>query len=157
MPYVRIEITDWGTPYTTPEEYSGNIKGVGLYTSDYLSDRYIPVGMGSRAELTRTLEELTAQLSDATRGLYKRFAEMSFDQLLEAGIYTYFQAAADISHMAGTYRQEDWETVDVRGRRFWPVFNEEYALDAYVDHFAAKLGKQEIGRASCRERVWNCV
>ena len=139
---VAIEITDWGTAYAFPEAYQDRIVGVGLYTSDFLTDRYLPVGMGSRAELTRTLQELTAQLLDATRRLYRRFAEMTFDQLLEAGIYTYFQAAADISHMAGTYRQEDWETVDIRGRRFWPIFNEEYALDAYVDHFAAMLGEQ---------------
>jgi hypothetical protein len=30
--------------------------------------------------------------------------------------------------------------IDERTRRFWPVFNEEYSLDAYVDHFAAMAG-----------------
>jgi hypothetical protein len=137
---VGIEITDWGTPYTTPETYQGRIIGVGLYTSDFLCDRYLPVGMDSRAELTETLGALTDEIRQATRRLYSRFAEMSFDQMVEAGIYTYFQVCTDAAHMAGTYRQEEWEMIDKRTRRFWPLHNEEYSLDAYVSHFAAMDG-----------------
>jgi hypothetical protein len=137
---VSIEITDWGTPYTTPESYQDRIVGVGLYTSDFLCDRYEPVGMASVVEVTNALNEMTDQVNKATRKLYSRFSEMSFDQMVEAGIYTYFQACTDAAHMAGTYRQDDWERIDDRTRRFWPVFNEEYSLDAYVSHFAAMDG-----------------
>jgi hypothetical protein len=139
---VSIEITDWATPYTTPEEYKDRLLGVGLYTSDFLTDRYVPVGMDSREELTRTLDELTDELKTATRRLYKRFAEMSMDQMIEAGIYAYYQAAADIDHMAGIYRQEEWELIDERTRRFWPLFSEEFSLDGYVDNFATLTGFQ---------------
>ena len=137
---VSIEITDWGTPYTTPENYQDRITGVGLYTSDFLTDRYIPVGMDSRKDLTDTLNELTDQMKEATRKLYRRFSEMSMNQMIEAGIYVYFQAAADIAHMAGTYKQSEWEYIDERSARFWTLHNEEYSLDEYVSHFAAMDG-----------------
>jgi hypothetical protein len=137
---VAIEVTDFGTAYTTPEDYQDGIVGVGLYTSDVLTDRYIPVGMGSRQELTDTLESITAEIQEATRKLYSRFAEMSNDQMVEAGIYVYFQAPTDVLHIAGVYDQADWEFIDERTRRMWEFHTEEYSLDAYVSHFAAMDG-----------------
>ena len=38
---VAIEINDFATAYTTPEHYQECIIGVGLYTSDFLCDRYL--------------------------------------------------------------------------------------------------------------------
>ena len=134
---VRMEITDWGTPYTTPEEYSGNITGVGLYTSDYLSDRYIPVGMGSATELADTLEQLADACSKATRSAVQPLRGFTNVQMVEAGVYTYLSSANGISHVAGTYKQSQWEFIDERTRRFWPLFNEEYAMDSYLDNFAS--------------------
>lgn len=137
---VGVEITDWGTAYTTPESYQEKVIGVGLYTSDFLTDGYIPVGMDSAAELTATLEEFTAEIQAATRKLYSRFAEMSADQLIEGGIYTYFHVPSEALHLAGVYDQADWEFIDERSRRFWPLYNEEYALDAYISHFMTMDG-----------------
>ncbi|MCK9248312.1 MAG: hypothetical protein M0P31_04960 [Solirubrobacteraceae bacterium] len=137
---VPTDITDWGTVYTDTEDYQDIVLGVGLYTSDLLEDRYVPVGMGSRRELVDTLDALTASIQDATRNLYRRFAGMSFDQMVEAGMTTYFRAPSEASMMAGTYRQADWDGVDERTRRLWPIYNEEYSVDGYVDHFNAMLG-----------------
>ena len=139
---VAIDITDWGTPYTTPEDYQDRIVGVGLYRSDFLTDRYIPVGMDSRAELVDTLNALTEELVIATRKLYSRFAEMSFDQMVEGGIYSYIHAPAETNHMAGVYDQSDWFFVDDRTRRFWEIGNEEYGMDAYVEQFGVLMGQQ---------------
>lgn len=139
---VAIEITDWGTPYTVPESSQDQILGVGLYTSDALTDRYLPVGMDSAGELTDTFEDLTDACTRATRDLYSRFAEMSFDQMVEAGMSVYLRAPVDASIMAGTYSQSEWDKVDDRTRRLWPLYNEEYALDAYVDNFAALAGER---------------
>jgi hypothetical protein len=139
---VSIDITDWGTPYTTPEDYQDSIVGVGLYSSDFLSDRYQPIGMDSAADLLDTFAALTAELTEATRKLYSRFAEMSFDQMTEAGMQTYLRAPVDALMMAGEYRQSDWDFVDDRTRRLWPLFNEEYSLDAYIDNWAALTGLQ---------------
>lgn len=137
---VGMEITDWASVYTSPETYQDAIVGVGLYTSDCLCDRYVPVGMGSAAELASTLDEFTATIGAATRELYSRFSAMSFDQMVEAGMQTYLRAPVDLTMMAGTYVQAEWDFVDDRTRRLWQIYNEEYAYDAYVDKFAAMVG-----------------
>ena len=67
---------------------------------------------------------------------------MSFDQMVEGGIYSYIHAPAETDHMAGVYDQEDWFFVDDRTRRFWQIANEEYGMDAYIDQFAVLMGKQ---------------
>jgi hypothetical protein len=139
---VGIEITDFATPYTTPEDYQNRIVGFGLYSSDFLTDRYIPIGMDSRAELVDTLNSITAEITLATRNLYSRFAGFSFDQMVEAGIYTYIHAPSETNHIAGVYDQDDWYFIDDRTRRFWEIANEEYGMDAYVDQFAVMMGQQ---------------
>ena len=139
---VAIDITDWGTPYTRPEDYQDSIVGFGLYRSDFLTDRYIPVGMDSRSELTETLNALTEELTRATRKLYGRFAEMTFDQMVEGGIYAYTHTPAETNHIAGVYDTDDWFFIDDRTRRFWEIANEEYGMDAYVEQFATLVGKQ---------------
>jgi len=139
---VSIEITDWASTYTDPEDYQSQIIGVGLYTSDFLSDVYTPVGMESATELAETLEVMTESVSEATSRLYMKFSGMSARQMVDAGIFTYVQCAADIAHMAGTYRQSEWEFIDERTERLRPVFNEEYSLDAYVDNWMLMNGYQ---------------
>jgi hypothetical protein len=139
---VAVEINDFATAYTTPEHYQDCIVGVGLYTSDFLCDRYVPVGMDSRRELVDTLESVTEAMKRATARLYRRFSAMSFDQMVEAGIHAYFQAAADPIHMAGLYAQHDWELIDDRTRRLWELYSEEYSLDSYVSNMAALDGRQ---------------
>lgn len=142
---VSFEITDWATAYSQPENHQDRVLGVGLYTSDFLSDRYIPVGMDSREDLISTLNDLTARMTETTRELYRRFSGYSMDQMVEAGIVTYYQAAIDISRMAGIYEQSEWDTIEPRTRRLWQINNEEYSLDSYVDHFnmaAGQLGAQ---------------
>jgi hypothetical protein len=138
---VIFDITDWGTPYANPEAYQERIVGVGLYTSDALCDRYEPVGMGSAAELAGVFEELAQGCGIATRELYARFSDMTNDQMVEAGIACYLRAPVDAAIIAGVYAQDDWDWIDDRTRRLWTVYNEEYAMDAYVDYFAALQGR----------------
>ncbi|MCW3013638.1 MAG: hypothetical protein JWO02_730 [Solirubrobacterales bacterium] len=137
---VGMEITDWGTPYTTPEAYQDKVVGVGLYTSDVLTDRYLPVGMGSREELVAEFDRLTKAIHGATRQLYSRFSSMDATQMVEAGMATYLRAPVDLAMIAGVYDAADWDFVDDRTRRLWDLYNEEYAYDAYVDKFASLGG-----------------
>jgi hypothetical protein len=139
---VKVEITDWGSVYTSPEEFRDRIVGFGLYTSDFLSDRYIPVGMDNKRDLIDTLDQLVVEIRKATRGLYKRFSAMNGDQMIEAGIYAYYHAAADMTHMAGLYKQDEWQFIDDRTRRLWPLHNEEYSMDAYLGLFVGMDGLQ---------------
>jgi hypothetical protein len=139
---VAIEITDWAQIYTSPEDYQDKILGVGLYTSDWLTDTYTPVGMGSAAELADTLEAITDKMAQATRRLYTRFTQMDARQMTEAGVYTYLYAASGISHLAGTFQHDQWEMIDHRTDRLWALHNEEYSLDSYLDNFAVMSGLQ---------------
>jgi len=132
---VDAEITDWGSLYTIPEQLDNNVVSVGLYTSDWLSDRYQPVGMDSREELTRTLEDIAESIERAIAVQYQVFGDMSWLEMVHAGMVTYFQSPSDVAHMAGTYRQSDWDFIDDRTERFLALMNEEYARDAYMDKF----------------------
>jgi len=123
---------DWGSFESKPEFKSEKLAGVGLYTSDALSDGYVPVGMGSARELTETFRSLTGKVKDATSKLWKRIAGWSRDQMLDAGAITYFAVIKDLAHVAGAYEVEDWMMVDERAERFRPLLNDEYGRDALV-------------------------
>jgi len=139
---VNAEITDWGSLYTVPEQFDNAVVGVGLYTSDWLSDRYEPVGMGSPEELTQTLETIADTIEEAIAIQYKVFGEMSWLEMVHAGMLTYFQSPTDVAHMAGTYRQSDWDFIDDRTARFLALMNEEYSRDAYMDKFVNMSSRQ---------------
>lgn len=139
MPYNNLTVTmavkgchfnimdDWGSFESQPEFKSQHVVGVGLYTSDCLSETYAPVGMGSRDELTATFIQLSTKAKDATRRLWQRIAGWSRDQMIDAGAITYFSIVKDIAHVAGCYEMEDWMLIDVRAERFRPLLNDEYS------------------------------
>ena len=78
-------VDDWGSFESKPEFTADKLVGVGLYTSDTLSDGYVPVGMGSREELTATFKSLTEKVKDANNKLWRRIAGWSRDQMMDAG------------------------------------------------------------------------
>jgi hypothetical protein len=125
-------VDDWGSFESKPEFTSDKLVGVGLYTSDSLSDGYLPVAMGSREELTGCFRTLTDKVKDATNKLWRRIAGWSRDQMIDAGAMTYFSIIKDLAHVAGTYEVSDWMMVDERAERFRPLFNDEYSRDALV-------------------------
>src|SRR5579863_8972115 len=125
-------VDDWGCFESKPEFTSDKLVGVGLYTSDALSESYQPVAMGSREELTACFKSLTDKVKDATNSLWKRIAGWSRDQMIDAGAITYFSIVKDLAHVAGVYDVGDWMTLDERAERFQPLFNDEYSLDALV-------------------------
>jgi hypothetical protein len=119
-------VDDWASFEATPGYDSANIAAVGLYTSDYLSDGYIPLGMDSPDELADTLEHLREVLADATTKLWKRIAGWSRDQMLDAGALVYYSVAKDMAHIAGEYVSSDWFEMEPRTQRFKPLFNDDY-------------------------------
>jgi hypothetical protein len=128
-------IDDWGSFESEPEFTADKLVGVGLYASDPLSDGFIPVGMGSREELTATFRSLTEVFKEATNGLWMRMAGWTRDQFLDAGALVYFAVCKELAHVAGVFEVDDWLTIDPRAERFRPLFNDEYgnaALGALV-------------------------
>lgn len=121
---------DWGSFESKPEFRAEALVGVGLYTSDTLSDGYSPVGMGSRQELIDTFKSLTERVKDATARLWRRIASWSRDQMIDAGAITYFAICKDLAHVAGVYEMEDWMMIDERAERFRPLLNDDFSRGA---------------------------
>ncbi|MEZ5687715.1 MAG: hypothetical protein R3E21_02865 [Caenibius sp.] len=120
---------DWGSFESRPEFTAEAVSGVGLYTSDALSDGFEPVGMGSAEELTRTFTDLTERIRAATVELWKEMAGWSRDQMMDAGALTYFSLIKDLAHLAGVYDENDWMRIDPRADRFRPLLNDQFGRD----------------------------
>ena len=123
-------VDDWGSFESNPGFTADKLAGIGLYTSDPLSEGYIPIGMDSRDELVTTFRQLNDTLKDATRKLWMRMAEWSRDQLLEAGALMYFAVVKDLAHVAGVFEVADWLEIDPRADRFRPLLNDEFGNTA---------------------------
>lgn len=119
-------VDDWGSFEATPAYDNDNLVAVGVYTSDHLSDGYIPVHMDSAAELADYLDDLRAKMTEATAEMWKMMAGWSRDQMVEAGLLVYSGVAKDLAHFAGVYEQSDWFDVDEQCQRFKPLMNDEY-------------------------------
>jgi hypothetical protein len=123
-------VDDWGSFESKPEFKPEHLVGIGLYTSDNLSDGYMPLGMHSREELIATFKSLEAKIREATTKLWKRIASWSRDQMLDAGAIVYFSIIKDLAHIAGVYEVDDWMKIDARAERFRPLLNDEFSRDA---------------------------
>jgi hypothetical protein len=139
-------VDDWASFEAQPSYNHDNMYAVGLYTSDYLSDGYIPVHMDSASELADYLDHLRDAIHDATQRLWKEVAGWSRDQMIDSGLLVYYNVPKDLAHIAGVYEQEDWYTVEDRVQRFKPLFNDEYG-----NHLIAEL----VGYISLRSQQGN--
>jgi len=119
-------VDDWASFEATPSYDANNILSVGLYTSDYLSDGFIPVHMDSASDLADYLDHTRDLMSTATTELWKEMAGWTRDQMIDAGLLIYYNVVKDMAHMAGVYEQDDWWTVEDRVQRLKPLFNDEY-------------------------------
>ncbi len=120
---------DWGSFESRPELTSDKLVGVGLYTSDVLSEGYGPVGMGSANELAATFETLTDIFKRTTIELWKRMSGWTRDQMMDAGAIVYFSMIKDFAHVAGVYEVDDWMQIDARADRFRSLLNDEFGRD----------------------------
>jgi len=119
-------LDDWGSFESVPELKSEHMVAVGLYTADNLSEGHLPVGMGSREELTATFLDLTERIKQATTLLWREMAGWTRDQQLDAGALTYYGVIKEFAHIAGCYEVDDWMKIDERAERFRPLLNDEY-------------------------------
>ncbi len=155
---------DWGSFESEPEFKAHHVVGVGLYTSDVLTEGYVPVAMDSRETLTEAFEDLTVRVKDATSKLWRRIAGWSRDQMIDAGAMVYFGIVKDLAHVAGVYAVEDWMMVDERAERFRPLFNDEYAnavlgeLVGYISNPSQQLhGYNMMKHSNAPTRVYSHI
>jgi hypothetical protein len=119
-------VDDWGSFEASPAYEADNITAVGCYTSDFLSDGWQPVAMGSADELADFFDRTRAEMAEATKKMWRMMAGWTRDQMIDAGLLVYYAVIKDLAHYAGVYEQDDWFTVDERAQRFKPLFNDEY-------------------------------
>ena len=124
---------DWASFEAEPSYNAANIAAVGMYTSDALTDGYVPVGMENAEKLAETMEQYREILHQATADLWKRIATWTREQMIDAGALVYSSVAKDFAHLAGTYRQTDWFEIDDRAQRFRPLLNDEYGRDGLAE------------------------
>jgi hypothetical protein len=139
-------VDDWASFEATPNYDHNNMYAVGVYTSDYLSDGYLPVHMNSATELADFVDHLRDELHEATQQLWKEVAGWTRDQMIDSGLLVYYNVVKDLAHIAGVYEQDDWYTVEERVQRFKPLFNDEYG-----NHLIAEL----VGYISLRSQQGN--
>lgn len=126
-------VDDWASFEATPAYNHDNVTSIGLYTSDYLSDGYIPVAMDNAETLADFLESEREVISKATSDLWNVMAGWTREQLIDAGLLVYYSVAKDLFHIAGIYDQSDWMLIEDRVQRFKPLFNDEYGRDLIAE------------------------
>ena len=83
-------VDDWGSFEATPHYDAANIVALGVYTSDYLVDGYIPVHMDSRTTSPTTSTTAREHMEEATTGMWKMMAGWTRDQMIDAGLLVYY-------------------------------------------------------------------
>jgi hypothetical protein len=96
---VDIRITDFGTSYTTPEDYQSRLTAFGLFTMD--SGSLQPVALDEMAAIG-------AQLKSAQRAHYRNIAAMDRDSKITCGAYVYFSFLRPFALEAGIADEFDW-------------------------------------------------
>lgn len=119
-------VDDWGSFEATPSYAADNVVAVGLFTSDWISDGYIPVAMDNAETLADKFDELREAMEQATGEMWKFMAGWTREQMIDAGLLVYSGVAKDLAHFAGVYDQDDWFKVEERVDAFRPIYSDEY-------------------------------
>jgi hypothetical protein len=95
-------ITDFGTTYTTPEDYLDHLVGFGLFTTDGQPP-------GVLAPVPRSeLEAIVAAVRPAQSALYRAVAAMDRHEKIRCGAYVYFSFLRPYAAEAGLADELDW-------------------------------------------------
>ena len=95
-------VTDFGTSYTTPEDFLEGLVGFGLFTTDGMAPgelRQVPLD---------ELEDVVTAVRTAQRAHYRNIARMSRDAKIRCGAYVYFSFLRQFALEAGVAEQLDW-------------------------------------------------
>lgn len=95
-------VTDFGTSYTTPEDFLEHLTGFALYTTDDM-----PPG-GLRPVSLDEMEPIVTAVRAAQRAHYRRITTMTRDEKIRCGAYVYFSFLRPFALEAGVADQLDW-------------------------------------------------
>lgn len=95
-------VTDFGTSYTTPEDFLEHLAAFGLYTTDGQ-----PPGRLRSVPLDE-MDGIVRAVRTAQAAHYRNIAAMSRDDKIRAGAYVYFSFLRPFAIEAGIEDQFDW-------------------------------------------------
>ena len=100
---VRVDrVTDFGTSYTTPEDFLDHLVGFALYTTDDEEPGSLrPVRLDE-------MESIVAAVRVAQRAHYRNITAMSRDDKIRCGAYVYFSFLRPFAVEAGIADRIDW-------------------------------------------------
>jgi hypothetical protein len=96
---VDVNVNDWGTSITDPEQYLDHLVGFGVFTPR--DGRFEPIGLDE-------MPPLTAAVQEATANQYRHIAAMTPVERIHAGAYVYFGFLRPFADVAGVAAQLDW-------------------------------------------------
>ena len=97
---VKFRVTDFGTSYTTPEDYLDHLVRFGLFTTD---------GAGAlRPVPLDEINEIVAAVRKAQSAHYRNIAAMDRDEKIRCGAYVYFSFLRPFAQAAGIADELDW-------------------------------------------------
>jgi hypothetical protein len=97
---VRFRVTDFGTSYTTPEDYLDRLVRFGLFTTDSTGTLQ-PVPLDE-------IEGIVAAVRKAQSAHYRNIAAMDRHEKIRCGAYVYFSFLRPFAQAAGIADQLDW-------------------------------------------------
>ena len=97
---VKFRVTDFGTSYTTPEDYLDRLVRFGLYTTD-------DSGVLHAVPLDE-IDAIVAAVRKAQSAHYRNIAAMDRDEKIRCGAYVYFSFLRPFALAAGIADELDW-------------------------------------------------
>jgi hypothetical protein len=97
---VKFRVTDFGTSYTTPEDYLDRLVWFGLYTTD-------DAGVLHAVPLD-DIDAIVAAVRKAQSAHYRNIAAMDRDEKIRCGAYVYFSFLRPFALAAGIADELDW-------------------------------------------------
>jgi len=98
---VDVQISDFGSSRTTPEDYLDRLVGFSLFTTDTPDRSLLPVPVDE-------LDGIVAAVRSAQARHYRNIAAMSRDDKIRCGAYVYFSFLKPFADEAGIGGELDW-------------------------------------------------
>ncbi len=98
---VRFRVTDFGTSYTTPEDYLDRLVRFGLYTTDETTGVLHAVPLDE-------IDAIVAAVRTAQSAHYRNIAAMDRNEKIRCGAYVYFSFLRPFALVAGIGDELDW-------------------------------------------------
>ena len=97
---MKFRVTDFGTSYTTPEDYLDRLVRFGLYTTDASGElRQVPFD---------EIETIVTAVRKAQAAHYRNIAAMDRHEKIRCGAYVYFSFLRPFALAAGIADDLDW-------------------------------------------------